>query len=81
MIAKSPNSIALNPKEINKNASEKHDYSPLLCPFRKRTFYMASNNDGEFSTYVGKAEFTEEDFLPCVKEKCMKFNRVTGCGM
>lgn len=76
-----PNSIALSPEEVNKNAPEKHDYSPLLCPFRKRTFYMASNSEREFNTYVGKAEFIEEEFLPCIKERCMRFNRVTGCGI
>jgi len=76
MIAKSPNSIALNPKEINKNASEKRDYS-LLCPLRKRTCFMVSNSEGELNTYVQ----IEEEFLPCIKERCMRFNRVTGCGI
>ena len=77
MIAKSPNSIALNLEEVNKNTPEKHDYSPLLCPFRKRTFYMVSNGEREFNTYAEK----EEEFLPCIKERCMKFNRVAGCGI
>lgn len=81
MIAKSPNSIALNPEEINKNTTETPDYSPLLCPFRKRTYFMETRGKQEFNTFSNKAEFIEEDFLPCIKEKCMKFNRVTGCGV
>jgi len=80
MIAKSPNSIALNPKEINKNASEKRDYS-LLCPLRKRTYFMETRGKQEFNTSSSKAEFTEEEFLPCIKERCMKYNSVTGCGL
>lgn len=76
MIAKSPNSIALNPEEVNKNTTEKHNYS-LLCPFRKRTCFMVSNSEGELNTYVQ----IEEEFLPCIKERCMRFNRVTGCGI
>lgn len=75
-----PNSIALNPEEINNNTTPKHNHV-LLCPFRKRTYFMETRGKQEFNTSSNKAEFTEEDFLPCVKEKCMKFNRVTGCGM
>lgn len=81
MIAKSPNSIALSPEEVNKNAPEKHDYLPLLCPFRKRIYFMETRGKQEFNTSSNKAEFIEEEFLPCIKERCMRFNRVTGCGI
>ena len=75
-----PNSMTLNSKELNNNSPEKHNYS-LLCPFRKRTYFMETRGKQEFNTSSSKAEFIEEEFLPCIKEKCMRFNRVTGCGI
>ena len=53
----------------------------LLCPFRKRTYFMETRGKQEYNTSSTKAEFIEEDFLPCIKERCMKFNRVVGCGV
>lgn len=52
-----------------------------LCPFRKRTYFMKTYGEQEFNISSNKAEFIEERFLPCIKERCMKFNRVTGCGI
>lgn len=52
-----------------------------LCPFRKRIYAMASNTEHTFNTYLGHAEFFEEEFLPCLGEECM-FYRTNGesCG-
>lgn len=41
-----------------------------LCPFRKRTYFMKTYGEQEFNTSSNKAEWTEEEFLPCLGEKC-----------
>ena len=45
-----------------------------LCPFRKKTYAMASNSEHSFNTYLNKAEFFEEEFQPCLKENCAAYN-------
>ena len=48
--------------------------APKLCPFRKKTYAMASNSEHNFNTYLNKAEYFEEEFLPCIREKCAVWN-------
>lgn len=64
-----------------KTLDSKKDPGTPLCPFRKETVFMASNNEHSFQVYLTQAEYTTEYFLPCMKEKCMKYNQVLGCGM
>lgn len=45
-----------------------------FCPFRKRTYFMASNSEHTFNVHIERCEFTEEEFLPCLKEKCIMWN-------
>ena len=51
-----------------------------LCPFRKKTYVMASSSDYSFNTYL--TELFEEDFLPCLKERCAVWNKhYEQCGL
>ncbi len=51
-----------------------------LCPFRKETYFMINTMGGPRTTNnPSEAEFTQERFLPCLKEKCIKWNSVVGC--
>lgn len=53
---------------------ESEPVAPKLCPLRKKTYIMASNSEHSFNTYLDKAEYFEEDFLPCIREKCAVWN-------
>lgn len=54
-----------------------------FCPFRKRTIYKARNSRiSYFSTRMEDAELSEEDFLPCLKERCAVWNKhYEQCGL
>lgn len=73
-MAYNPN-VLITPKE-DKMGEIKKGKVEKLCPFRKRVYYMASNSEHIFNTYVEKSEFTEEEFLSCIKEKCMLYDEV-----
>ena len=67
-----PNSEALNYKF--------QDKTEKLCPFRKRTnafkTFISSPNSIVISSSAD-AEWTEEEFLPCLKEKCQAWHTTT----
>ncbi len=60
--------------------------SEKLCPFRRKTFALAvvnipnTNEQKIVEKSFSDATFLEEEFLPCLKEKCIKYNQVIGCG-
>lgn len=54
--------------------------APKLCPFRRKIYVMAGNQDGVFNTYLSKAEYFEEEFQPCLREQCAAWNeRMEAC--
>ena len=63
------------------NIEHKPEETPV-CPFRKRTYYMAGNPNHSWNVHVEKADYLEEDFLPCLKDKCALYNyHYKQCGM
>lgn len=46
-----------------------------LCPFRKVTRAYTTNpqNERKFVTGMQHAEWTEEEFLPCIGNKCASY--------
>lgn len=46
----------------------------LLCPFRKSTVFMDCDEKHSWPTLFSQAYYMEEDFLPCLKEKCMMWH-------
>lgn len=50
-----------------------------LCPFRKITsaYYYQSEQNPKVVTEMKNAEWTEEEFKPCLKEKCMAYYTTT----
>ena len=53
--------------------------APKLCPFRKKTvFYQndyTTHAEGEkVMLNLPRAEWMEEEFLPCMKNECMLYN-------
>lgn len=44
--------------------------SNKLCPFRKSIMYMDNENGESFCVKNQNAYFTEEEFLPCLQDKC-----------
>ena len=69
-----PNSAALNPSEPIKNNKKLGK-----CPFRKRTYFMASSDGKEINAWPHYSEFMEEEFCDCIGEKCMLYNQRLGC--
>ena len=64
-----PNSEALNYKF--------QDKPEKLCPFRKRTNAfkkIISSRHPTSTSSLADAEWTEEEFLPCLKEKCQAWH-------
>ena len=49
--------------------------SVKLCPFRKITsaYYYQSELNPKVVTEMKNAEWTEEEFVPCIKEKCRAY--------
>lgn len=47
-----------------------------LCPFRKATYayYHQSEANPKLSTSMRCAEWTEEEFMPCLRDKCSAFS-------
>jgi len=59
--------------------SQPEPIKPKLCPFRKKTiFYQndyATHIEGEkVMLNLPRAEWMEEEFLPCVQSECMFYN-------
>ena len=50
-----------------------------LCPFRKvvYAYYYQSAAHPKLSTSMKCAEWTEEEFMPCLKEKCQAWHTTT----
>ena len=46
-----------------------------LCPFRKITgaYYYGNEEHPEVMTTMRLANYTEEEFLPCLEGKCMMY--------
>ena len=51
------------------------DKSVEYCPFRKTTsaYYYQSELNPKVVTEMKNAEWTEEEFRPCIKEKCRAY--------
>jgi hypothetical protein len=42
------------------------------CPFKKEVNYYNEYASGDiFRSSINSADFSREEFLPCIKEKCM----------
>lgn len=46
----------------------------MLCPFRKRIYYLAGDSIQSWSTHSSHAEYTEEEFLEYKKDECALWN-------
>lgn len=55
---------------------EFQDKPTRVCPFRKRTsaYYYQSEKSPKVVTSIQHAEWTEEEFMPCLKDKCSAFS-------
>ena len=74
--------LIISLKETNPILTPLEDESKtFLCPFRKRTNFMDRNDKGgSWITLLEYARYTEEEFLPCLKEKCMMYHGRDGSG-
>lgn len=52
----------------------------FFCPFRKQTFFMDCDEKNAWPTTLDQAYYMEEDFLPCLKEKCAMWHSVDDFG-
>jgi hypothetical protein len=59
--------------EAIKKVPQYIEKTPKLCPFRKKTYFMAGNEKHSWSIVAERAEFMEEEFQPCIEEKCMLY--------
>lgn len=46
----------------------------MLCPFRKRIYFMTGEPTQVWNTISSRAEYTEEDFLECKEDECALWN-------
>ena len=77
------NQILLSMLESSPQKTESEN-KEFLCPFRKRTNFMDYNDKGAWRTLLERAFYTEEEFLPCLKEKCAMWHSIDNfgfCGM
>ena len=71
---------------MNTAINEPEPILDIFCPFRKKTcFYddflsVGAEERGEppkrIITNIGKATYSEEEFLPCLREKCSAYGYV-----
>ncbi len=52
-------------------APEVKEPEPLLCPFRKNTYFYSWSDNAPISVEITHAEFCEEEFQPCMMGRCM----------
>ena len=56
----------------------------FLCPFRKTIIFMDCDEKDSWPTRLEQAYYLEEDFLPCLKERCAMWHSIDDfgfCGM
>lgn len=46
----------------------------MLCPFRKKIYFMAGEPTQSWKTASSRAEYTKEDFLECKEDDCALWN-------
>ena len=71
MLESSPQKTELEKKEF-------------LCPFRKTIIFMDCDEKDSWPTRLEQAYYLEEDFLPCLKERCAMWHSIDDfgfCGM
>ena len=52
----------------------------FFCPFRKQTFFMDCDEKEAWPTTLKQAYYMEEEFLPCLKEKCAMWHSIDDFG-
>ena len=73
--------LILSLKETNPISTITAEDDFKLCPFRKITIFMDCDAKDSWPTLLNSAYYTEEDFLPCLKERCMMYRNNKMCGL
>ena len=77
------NQILLSMLESSPQKTESEN-KEFLCPFRKTIIFMDCDEKRSWPTHLERAYYLEEDFLPCLKERCAMWHSIDNfgfCGM